>query len=39
MASHNDDRNMNVGLGQLPLEIKATSAGQPNVKNEASWHE
>src|SRR3981081_4518431 len=31
VAGNKGDRNMNVGLGQLTLEIKATPAGQPDV--------
>ena len=36
MAGHEDDWNLNVGLGQLGLKIQPALSGQPDVKHQAA---
>src|SRR6202051_2695491 len=33
-----NDRSVNVGIGQMPLEIEATDPGQPDVEHQTARH-
>src|SRR4051794_40439072 len=38
MPGHEDDRNLDIGLGEFALDIEAAQARQPNVEDEAGWN-
>ena len=38
MRSDENDRNLNIGLGQLALETEPTDSRQPDIQDEATGH-